>query len=369
MEVFLLNKPFLTINSARGTYDIFMGDSVSYINFVASSGNVVLLIDENVARLHNYRLKEVFNRIPVLVISACENNKSWVGVEQVVQFFLFHGCNRSTKVVVIGGGIIQDISAFACHIFFRGIKWEFFPTTVLAMADSCIGAKSGLNFENTKNLVGVFESPQKVIIDILFTDTLKKDDLCSGLGEIFKLALIAGGKSFQLFYEGWHKEQLQGDDLEVLVTEALKIKKIFIEQDEFDYGVRRILNYGHTFGHALESVTQYAIPHGIAVVIGMDLVNFIAVQYGLMSSRIFDQLHKIMVDRFLFPDYITNNQIDELILAASKDKKRTINDGLNLVVLSKPGEWDMKQFVLDEKLKNTVKSYFESVYPVVGSTI
>jgi 3-dehydroquinate synthase len=364
MGVFLPNNSFTTIQSARGSYNVFLGDCCEHLSAAAATQNTVVLIDENVARLHAHRLNPVLKNVPTLAISATEENKTWSGVEKVVRFFLANGCNRNTRALVIGGGIIQDISAFACHTFFRGIEWEFYPTTVLAMADSCIGAKSGLNFENTKNLVGVFENPQKIVIDTAFATTLAEGDLASGLGEILKLALIAGPHSLNLFTTHFSENPAKAN-LEPLIRDALTTKKGFIEKDEFDHGVRRMLNYGHTFGHALESVTGYAIPHGTAVVVGMDIINFISVAYGKMSSSVFQQLHSIICSRFSFSTHITPAQIDAIANAASKDKKRT-SAGIHLAILHEPGLWAVEPFALDEKLVLTVKSYFTSEHSLVS---
>ncbi len=362
----MLNNPLMTISSARGTYDVFMGDAVQHLATSAQQGNAVVLIDENVARLHKDRLAPILSQLPVLTMKATEENKTWIGVENVVRFFLQNGCNRYTKALVIGGGIIQDTAAFACHSFFRGIAWEFFPTTVLAMADSCIGAKSGLNFENTKNLIGVFENPQKIVIDTKFAPTLTEGDLCSGLGEILKLALISGEESLRLFAANWQGKPEKAI-LEPLIRDALTTKKKFIEEDEFDHGVRRMLNYGHTFGHALESVTNYAIPHGTAVVVGMDIVNHIAVAYGLMQPQTFDRIHSVIRERFTVGTAITKAQIDAILAAAAKDKKRT-STGVNLAIVKEPGDWKVEPFAMDEKLKDVVKSYFVSNHSVIKVT-
>lgn len=363
MEVFLHNNSFLTIASAHGSYNVIIDQSETYILDASQAGNAVIIIDENVARLHKERLSLPFLKIPILVLPANETNKSWSGVQTVLRFLISNNANRLTKAMVIGGGIIQDISAFACHSFFRGIEWNFYPTTILAMADSCIGSKSGLNFDNTKNLVGVFENPHTVVIDTQFAESLLPVDLISGLGEILKLALISGEESVKCFVTNC-PSNLSIINFEQLIRDALRTKKYFIEEDEFDYGVRRILNYGHTFGHALESVTNYAIPHGQAVVVGMDLVNFLAVKYQLMPKDVFNRIHQLITDRFIIKHFLHPDQVAAIIKAAAKDKKRTAH-GLNLAILHDPGNWSIEPFSLDEYFIDTVKSYFTSPYSVV----
>jgi 3-dehydroquinate synthase len=362
----LLNNSLTTITSAKGLYEVFMNDAVPHIAAAAQKGNAVVLVDANVARLHKERLAPALAQLPVFAIEATENNKTWAGVEGVIRFFMANGCNRNTTAIVIGGGIIQDISAFACHTFFRGIAWEFYPTTVLAMGDSCIGAKSGLNFENTKNLLGVFENPQKIVIDTQFATTLSEGDLCSGLGEILKLAFIAGEPALKVFADNWVGAPQQAN-LAPLIQSALATKKKFIEEDEFDHGIRRMLNYGHTFGHALESVTNYAIPHGTAVVVGMDIVNYVAVEYGMMSKETFAFMHQVIKERFAVRTPITQSQIESTISAAAKDKKRTAN-GINLAIVKKPGDCKVEPFAMDAKLIDTVKSYFNSEHSIIATS-
>ncbi len=335
-------------------------------NNITTAGNTVVLIDENVSRLHSKRLEPALKFLPVLALTATEENKSWSGVGKIVRFFMSNGCNRSTKAIVIGGGIVQDLSAFACHTFFRGIQWEFFPTTLLAMADSCIGAKSALNFEGTKNLVGVFENPRKVIIDTQFASTLSDRDLCSGFGEILKSALITGENSLTNLSHHWQLPP-QKANLEPLIRDALTTKKRFVEEDEFDFGNRRMLNYGHTLGHALESVTNYAIPHGIAVVLGMDIENFVAMKLGLMKPESFLSIHEMIKKYFPIANELTkltNVQIDAILPYIMKDKKRTAN-GVHFAIVTKPGEWDIPLIPLDDRTKNAVTLYFTSEYSII----
>jgi 3-dehydroquinate synthase len=360
----LLSNPFLTIAAANNSYNVVFGDAASHLLTTSQVGNSVIIIDENVARLHKERLGLASLRLPILELTAHEANKSLSGVQTVLRFLLSNNGTRTTRAMVIGGGIIQDISAFACHSFFRGIEWDFYPTTVLSMADSCIGSKSGLNFDNTKNLVGVFENPRLIVIDTKFTETLLPSEIISGLGEVLKLALISGEESVERYKANWPRG-LPITNLEQLIRDALSTKKPFIEQDEFDHGVRRILNYGHTFGHALESVTNYAIPHGQAVVVGMDLVNFLAVKYQFMSYDVFNRVHQLITDRFLIKQRLGTDQIAAFITAAARDKKRT-SQGLNLAILNSPGQWSIEPFTIDKNFTNTVESYFTSAYSIVG---
>lgn len=350
------NSFFTEIRSERGNYSVHFADCADYLSQVLQNENVVIIVDENVANLHADRLSGYLSKLPNLRIKPSEESKTWSGVESVIRFFMEMGCHRNSRAIVIGGGIIQDIAAFSCHTFFRGIKWEFFPTTLLAMADSCIGAKSGLNFADSKNIIGVFENPQKIIIDTRFIETLSEQDVYSGLGEIAKLALISGFKAFDTLEKQWSYPVKQSA-FEYLIRDALLTKKRFIEEDEYDHGIRRILNYGHTFGHAIESVSDFTIPHGVAVVIGMDLINFLANKMGLMESEVYLKINKRLSSWFLIEKKLSVVQVDEIIKKVSYDKKRT-SKGINFAILKSPGQHTLELVRIDGQLNDVVQSYF-----------
>jgi 3-dehydroquinate synthase len=264
-------------------------------------------------------------------------------------------CTRHTKALVIGGGIVQDVSAFACHTFFRGIEWELFPTTVLSMADSCIGGKCGINFESNKNLIGAFEYPSRVTIDTQFASTLSNKDLFSGLAETLKSAIISGEQALNEFCNCWNGPP-QRAKLEPLIRQSLAIKKNFVEEDPSDYGNRRMLNYGHTFGHAIESVTNYTVPHGIAVAVGIDMINFVAQRFGLMQNNTFVRLHTIIKERFGSQISLSTNQCERLIEKISEDKKRA-ESGINLAIVRSPGNWTIQLTQVDADLIAAVETY------------
>jgi 3-dehydroquinate synthase len=193
----------------------------------------------------------------VVYIHAHEYNKSMSTAMDIISYIKPH----TRRIVVIGGGLIQDVGSFVSSIYNRGIPWVYFPTTLLSMADSCIGSKTSLN-TTTKNKIGTFYSPDAVYINTSFLQTLDTQQLKSGMGEILKLLTI--GNALHLY------KKL---DVEQLIKLSLIIKKSVIEVDLHDKGIRKGLNYGHTIGHAIEVLSEYRIPHGLAVVHGMLLMN------------------------------------------------------------------------------------------------
>jgi len=224
----------------------------------------LFVVDKNVWDLVNTPLGKTF------LLEATEDAKT-IGhpdssVMNVLDFVQSFNFTKKNKIIAIGGGITQDICVYVCSLYKRGINWVFIPTTLLAMGDSSVGGKGGINYKNTKNLIALFGGPTKVITNVKFLETLTRRDLNSGIGEIFKLAVI-GGEIDQ--YRSLFKNQ----DYSGLIKLGLEIKAAIVEYDRFEKGIRKVLNYGHTFGHALEIATNYKIPHGLAVAIGCYLIN------------------------------------------------------------------------------------------------
>lgn len=220
--------------------------------------NDFLLVDSNIKQIYS------INHTNMYIVDASESNKTIEQSLDLCEFLLENNFNKKNILHVIGGGIVQDIGAFTAKIFKRGINWKYYPTTLLSQCDSCIGGKTALNFKNYKNQLALFSAPSEVIVDSNFLSSLSQDELDSGNGEIIKL-FITGGKYFVDNYDYW--------SLEERIKNALAIKKTIIEYDEFETSTRKVLNYGHTFGHIIESLTDYNIVHGKAIILGMYLVS------------------------------------------------------------------------------------------------
>ena len=237
--------------------------------------------------------------------------------------------------MAIGGGIIQDVTAFSASIIYRGIEWSFFPTTLLAQADSCIGSKTSINLGNKKNLIGNFYPPTEIYIDTAFLATLPEADILSGIGEMLHYYYYAASPFFEKIIS--KRPQLLSERrlLRDYIRESLQIKKGVIEIDEFDKGERNKFNYGHTFGHALETITDYGIKHGQAVTVGMDIANYLSVRMRLMGQALFDTLHaKLAVN---FPGYnFSKCNMEAYFDALAKDKKN-IGSNLGCILSEGPG--------------------------------
>lgn len=312
----------LVIQSHKGPYSVVFGDALLPDSIQLLEGEPHFLIDANVARLYESVLHPMLERPTTIIIEATEENKSIEKTIPVLERLVLDKVRRDHTLVAIGGGIIQDITCFIASTLLRGLPWRFVPTTLLAQADSCIGSKSSINLGATKNILGTFNPPQNIFIHAGFLDTLEHKDMQSGIGEIIKVHAIDGIAAFDRLAADFDR---LFDDRAVLlryVRAALLIKQHFIEKDEFDRGIRNIFNYGHSFGHAIESATHYAVPHGIAVTMGMDMANWIAAKRDLLPVEHYHRMHTIL--RKNYEKYArTLIPPDVMLSALMKDKKNT----------------------------------------------
>jgi 3-dehydroquinate synthase len=326
----------LFIESNFGRYDVIFARNNFYnlINDIKNE-NSRLIIDKNVYELY----KDVFGeslklRNPVILESS-ENIKSLEYLSIVVQELLSKGhLQRGHTLIAVGGGVIQDITCFLASTLFRGMRWHFHPTTLLAQADSCIGSKSSININGYKNILGTFYPPKKIVINIDFLKTLSKKDLQSGVGEIIKAHTINGPESLRKITYDYDSLFTNENLLAKYIFDSLNIKKNYIEIDEFDHNIRNLFNYGHTFGHAIESATKYLIPHGIAVTIGMDMANWTSFKLGFIGEKEYMEMHGLLYKNY--NDYADISiKIEDFMHALTKDKKNTSADELTLILFDR----------------------------------
>ncbi len=278
----------------------------------------------------------------IYYINAKEENKNITTVLQIVDYLYKNNFNKSNKLLVIGGGITQDIGGFVAGIYKRGIKWLYIPTTLLSMTDSCIGGKVGIN-HFSKNMLGLFVSPQKVIISDYFLKTLSEDMIISGLGESLKLAIIGGKKEVDNFIELYEKKNYL-----TIIKQSLVIKKAIVEYDELEKDERRVLNYGHTIGHAIEATTNFFIPHGIAVLFGMYYIN------KIFDINEFNKINEYILNMIPKKYFIDINK-EQLIEHLKKDKKNEGNK-ICFIIPQEFGNFTIK-FVELENIKQKLINF------------
>jgi 3-dehydroquinate synthase len=345
----------LEIKSAQGNYSVEFLDAINSVaEKVSQLPRAMVVVDRVVASLHGQTLTSAF-KAPILLLDATEEEKTLAGVTKVASWLQKHDCNKQNTLVAIGGGIIQDIVSFSAHIYYRGLKWVCVPTTLLGMSDSCIGAKCCINLNHYKNQLGAFHSPSRVLLCCRFTDTLPDRDIASGYGEILKLMWTGSAERFQQLVDLVNRHGLRNASLLSILRASLEVKKSIIEVDEYESGLRRILNYGHTFGHALEGLTDHRVPHGVAVAWGMDLVNHLAVRRGMLAPEHFEAMHAFIRSHLSFhlPERVKPS---ELIQFARRDKK--VSDGqINLILATRPGDLQVIKTPFDADLEANITEY------------
>ena len=323
---------------------------------------LLYFIDANVNRIYKSKIGMFIGRNPFLVISATEDNKSYKKLSNYYRALIKNNFTRNNILVTFGGGTLQDISGFIASTFNRGIKWIFFPTTLLAQADSCIGSKTSINFDNAKNKIGTFYPPDYIFSDVEFCRTLTPKYFNSGLGEIIKFHLMSNERRYGLL-----KRYLNGPSLREnpyfreVVKSTLEIKYSYFQGDEFDSGRRNLLNYGHCLGHALESASNFAVCHGEAVIVGMGFANLLSLRRGIMTKDTYDEFEGIL--RKYYPRFdLSKIGVKEIIFYLERDKKRTGKD-LTMILSQDIG----KQLKCDDvKRREIIRTYKDFVGHYAG---
>ncbi len=345
----------MTIKSFYGDYQVHFNDSIDY-GIIVKSGDIVV-IDRIVYKNFKSEFEGYLNDDNTIIIDATESQKSYEGIIPVIDKIIEKGFHKNNTLIAIGGGITQDVVAFISSILYRGVSWELIPTTLLAQCDSCIGSKTSINFGTYKNQVGGFYPPRNIYIAPHFLRTLQEREMKSGLGEMLHYYVVGGENDFAFFAENCTKALLDDNILQKLIHRSLEIKKSYIEIDEYDRNERQIFNYGHSFGHAIESITDYTIPHGIAVSYGMDIANNIAVEMGIQKSEVRDRIRKV-TENFWNPGEIRSVNIEQYINYLRRDKKNKGNK-LGIILCSDFGKLAKYMLEPDDKFVAILKAYFK----------
>lgn len=324
----------MIIKSCLKDYEVKLFDTLDFLfDLVDGSGNSLYVIDENVFHLYEKHFSTIDDSYR-FIITSNEEVKVIDTALLICEKMTGYSAKRNARLVVVGGGVVQDICGFVASILYRGIGWSFVPTTLLSACDSCIGGKTSINYKEYKNLIGTFYPPDEVLICPLFFNSLSEKDYFSGLGEVLKFNLMEGTDGLSSISDDIDR-LLKRDAfaLKKYVEKSLAYKKRFIEIDEFDRGERIKLNFAHTFGHAIETATEYEIPHGTAVAIGMIMADSISVDRGILQKN-FAERCELELKKIIHIDYdFKRMDFDRFLSAIMKDKKQ-IDTSITAVLLS-----------------------------------
>ena len=304
----------------------------------------LLVVDKNVPKKFILNIKRSLKnkKIYVLFFNASEKNKNLNSVNKILEILLKENFSRNDCLISLGGGITGDVSGFAANLFKRGLKFINIPTTLLAQVDSSIGGKTGVNSKYGKNLIGSFYQPSLVLSDTQFLKSLKKREVICGYGEILKHSLIDNKKFFSFLNKNLKEIlNLTSPFIEKAIYESCKIKKKVVEKDEKETGLRKVLNFGHTFAHAYEAGLGYSskLNHGEAVILGMKTALNFSLNENILSKNEYNLIINHIDNSglpFSIKKYFSIKDSDKILSFMIKDKKNN-SEKINLVLLKKIG--------------------------------
>ena len=296
--------------------EILVGERWDAVSGLLPEKGVIIITDDNVSRLYG----DKFPKIPVFSLSPGEESKKLKVIEYLAEQLLQAGIDRSGFVLAVGGGVVCDIAGFLASVYMRGIRCGYVSSTLLSQVDASTGGKNGVNLGGTKNMLGTIRQPEFVICDPGMLQTLPDQEYLSGLAELIKTAVIGDKELFDLIEKSFEKIMSRDTDLlAILVTKSVRFKGLVVSEDEKETGLRRILNFGHTFGHAIEM--QKGVRHGFAIASGMVLATEFSFKRRYINLVEKERIIRLLERFKLLTELdLTGNQMEKLVL---HDKKKT----------------------------------------------
>jgi 3-dehydroquinate synthase len=342
----------LTVRGHRNNSTLLIGERLqNVINYIRAQ-KIIVITDNNVDNLY----RKQFPSEDIISIGTGESIKTLDTVRDIYHRLVEMNADRSTFIIGIGGGVVCDICGFAASTYMRGLRFAYIPTTLLAQVDASVGGKNGVNLGGYKNLVGIFNQPEFVLCDGNLLKTLPQREVICGIAEIIKHAAIADIDLFDYLEMNYEKAiTLEDDMMDKLIFDSVVIKSDIVNRDETEQGERRKLNFGHTFGHAIEKVTD--CNHGEAISIGMVMACDLSVQKGLLTAEAAYRLKRLL-QRFKLPTAVKVSP-DKVMDAIQKDKKRT-GDNVHFVFLNSIGKAVVNETSIDS-LRDHARTWLQSI--------
>ena len=350
----------INVNLKQNSYSIFVEKRI--INHIPKilkdklDGQRWIIISQyNLMEIYGFKLLNKFKDegfdIDYITTVNSENAKSLNEYNRIITQLFELGCDRSTIIIALGGGVIGDLAGFIASSFMRGVKYYQVPTTLLSMVDSSIGGKTGINIAEGKNLIGSIHQPSAVFIDPILLNSLPKDEVISGLGEVIKYGAIRDRKFLDKLYI-W-LDDMDKFPFKKAIEISVKIKAEIVSIDEKELGLRKILNFGHTIGHGLESTIGYEkIRHGEAVAMGILCSSWISKKFGILPNQEFDYLVGI-INKLNLPKVSQINH-ETLLFHINKDKKKR-NGIIQFILLNKLGNPIINKDVSEDLILKSIK--------------
>ena len=330
---------------ASKSYKVHIGQNLilqagEYLQEVCTPCKAAIISDSNVYPLYGKQLSDTLRAAGYCVINytfpAGESSKNSTTYFSILNFLAENNITRSDVLIALGGGVVGDITGFAAATFLRGISYVQIPTSLLAMVDSSVGGKTAIDLPAGKNLVGAFYQPSLVLCDLNALETLPSEIFCDGCAEVIKYGVLFDA---ELFDHLWENGRLF--DRESVIAQCITLKRNVVKEDEFDTGLRQMLNLGHTVGHAIEKLSNYTISHGKSVAIGMAVMAKAASQNRLCDCSVYEKILKLL-DLFSLPS-CTDFSAEALYCSMLSDKKRSA-DTWNIILPREIGRCTIQKF-------------------------
>lgn len=347
----------IEVKLKENSYQVFINE----LKELEFKGKVAIISNAKVAGLHMHCLlsKIKADELFIITIKDGEEYKSLATAEEILNQLFTSKLDRKSTLIALGGGVISDIVGFVASIYQRGIDFINIPTTLLACVDAAVGGKTGVNNTFGKNLIGTFKQPKAVYCESSFLKTLPQRELSAGMAEFIKMALSFDEKSLEFIENLDEKDFFENFDDEIykqIIAKSVELKADVVSKDEKENNLRMLLNYGHTFAHIIENQTAYkGFLHGEAVAIGMNMANRLALNLGLLKE---DEVKKVqrLLSKFKLPTSYKIEDVNEFYEAFFLDKK-THNEKINFILLSKLGEAFIKNDVPKDVLLRTLEEF------------
>jgi len=321
--------------------------------YVPANGRKALVTTPIINELYGDKIAEALEDYMLILVPDGEKAKQWSIVEELLGKLLEAGLDRKSTIIALGGGTVGDLAGFAASIYMRGIDVIQIPTTLLAMVDSSIGGKTAVNHPKGKNLVGSFHQPSQVLIDPVLLETLPECEIRSGLAEVIKYGVISDTRLFELL-ESKGLDELSLENMEEIIALCATTKADYVERDEEDReGIRAALNYGHTVGHAIETISKNIVNHGEGVAIGMIAAAWISKQNELLSEQDYQRIRNL-VEKYGLPSKTPSEDHSEIIEIMHRDKKAE-EGKIRFVLPTGIGEAPILGYVGDETVKRVLE--------------
>lgn len=352
----------LHVNLGEDSYDICFSADFSglaaELKAIDAPKKLLVVTDSNVEKLYASEVNELLIEngydSAVYAFKAGEENKSMDSILGICGACIEHGLDRKSMIIALGGGVVGDMAGFAAAIYMRGIRFVQVPTTLLSQSDSSVGGKTGIDFMESKNILGAFHQPKLVYINVSTLKTLPEEQFVSGMGEVIKHGIIRDEKFYAFLKE--NVDAVKSLDTDILIKMAktnCSIKANVVEQDEKENGLRAILNFGHTIGHAVESAFNFKMTHGACVGLGMVAVSKIALDRGMIDEGILKDIESVLC-AYNFDIRAELPPAESIYGFMHKDKKKT-NGRLKFVLPVRIGEVMQTSDVTDEEIFSAIK--------------